>query len=535
MSDRFVKLDGRAVAVALALLAAAMFALMLPTLAHAEGEEAPSVLNQSPTGVAKTSAILNGLVNPNGAEVTECEFEYGTSPTALEQTAPCYPSPEAGENFVEVSAPVSGLHESTKYYYRVVAVSAFGEGIGAPLKTFTTLPTKPGITTGDQTGVTRSGATLHGAVNPNDANVTRCEFLVSTTPSFETASHAACSVLPGAGEKFVQVDAPVSGLTEHTTYYYRLIAENSFGEGLGSVLDFKTPPRKPDVSTEGPSGLTRTSVTLNGVVNPRGSEVISCEFEYGPSIAFGSKVPCSSLPMGTGESGIAVSAELSGLPESATYYYRVVATNGFGTAFGNHSRFTTYPSAPKVLTQGATHQTADSAQLNATVNPAADNVTSCEFEWGTSVAYGKRAPCSSPPGAGESPVAVSAPLAGLAGNTTYDFRIVATNALGTSFGGNIRFTTEVGGQKPTVTKLSPNKGSTAGGTTVKIKGSGFTEGATVLFGSVSAKSVTVKNGTELVVVSPAESAGKVAVTVTTSAGTSEPTAAAEFLFKEPRM
>jgi DNA-binding beta-propeller fold protein YncE len=61
-------------------------------------------------------------------------------------------------------------------------------------------------------------------------------------------------------------------------------------------------------------------------------------------------------------------------------------------------------------------------------------VTKCEFEYGTTASYGSVAPCSSLPGSGESAVAVSASVTGLAANTTYHFRVSATNAGGTSKG-----------------------------------------------------------------------------------------------------
>ncbi len=546
MSDRFVGLDttrvtlhgtavggsprGRALAVAVVLLAAALFALTLPGLAHAEVGEAPEVINQNPTGVGRTTAILEALVNPNGAEITECEFEYGTSPSELNQTAPCIPFPEAGENLVPVSAPVKGLAESTKYYYRVVAVSEFGEGIATPVKPFTTLPTTPHVVTDTPEEVTRTSANLQGTVDPNDANVEECEFEYATTPNFESPTFVGCAVLPGSGEKQVKVHALAGSLGQHTRYYVRLIAKNSFGQSFGATLEFKTPPTKPTVTSEKPAVIGKQSATFRGVVNPQGAEVTTCEFEYGTSPALGSKASCASLP-GNGENGVRVSAEVGGLAESTIYYYRAVATNEDGTKFGNTVKFSTYPSPPKVTPLAASHITSDSAQLNANVNPDASNVTSCEFEWGTSLQYGKRTSCSSLPGEGEMPVAVSAALAHLAGSTTYDFRIVAKNAHGTSFGSNERFTTPVAGQRPTITKLSPTHGWTTGGQTVKIKGTGFTEETTVLFGSTPAASVVVKNAEQLVVVTPPEEAGTVEVSVSTEAGTSEATEADHFTYK----
>ena len=68
-------------------------------------------------------------------------------------------------------------------------------------------------------------------------------------------------------------------------------------------------------------------------------------------------------------------------------------------------------------------------------------MSECKFEYGTTTAYGSSVPCSPAPGSGDSPVAVSASVTGLAANTTYHFRIVATNAGGTSKGADETFKT----------------------------------------------------------------------------------------------
>ena len=73
---------------------------------------------------------------------------------------------------------------------------------------------------------------------------------------------------------------------------------------------------------------------------------------------------------------------------------------------------------------------------------------------------------------------------------------------------------------PTITSISPTSGPAAGGTSVTITGKNFTSSATVKFGSTAATSVTHTSSTSLTAVSPAESAGTVQVTVTTSSGTS---------------
>jgi hypothetical protein len=65
---------------------------------------------------------------------------------------------------------------------------------------------------------------------------------------------------------------------------------------------------------------------------------------------------------------------------------------------------------------------------------------------------------------------------------------------------------------PTVTAVSPKEGTTAGGTTVKLTGTGFVKGAKVKIGS-EATSVTVVSATEITAKTVAHAAGKVPVEV----------------------
>jgi IPT/TIG domain/Chitobiase/beta-hexosaminidase C-terminal domain/Fibronectin type III domain len=67
---------------------------------------------------------------------------------------------------------------------------------------------------------------------------------------------------------------------------------------------------------------------------------------------------------------------------------------------------------------------------------------------------------------------------------------------------------------PTVTSVSPNSGTTAGGTAVTIGGTNFATGATVTLGTAAATNVVVVNSTTITATTPAGSAGAVSVTVT---------------------
>jgi hypothetical protein len=80
-----------------------------------------------------------------------------------------------------------------------------------------------------------------------------------------------------------------------------------------------------------------------------------------------------------------------------------------------------------------------------------------------------------------------------------------------------------------VTDVSPASGSEAGGTTVTITGSGFTDAAAVDFGGTSATSMTVISDTQITATSPAGT-GTVHVTVITPGGRSATSTADEFSY-----
>jgi uncharacterized repeat protein (TIGR01451 family) len=85
---------------------------------------------------------------------------------------------------------------------------------------------------------------------------------------------------------------------------------------------------------------------------------------------------------------------------------------------------------PDAVTEAASAVAQTTATLNATVNPDGKRVAACEFEYGTSRSFGSFASCSPSPGSGSSAEALSAELAGLKPDTSYYFRVFATNVGG---------------------------------------------------------------------------------------------------------
>ncbi len=79
---------------------------------------------------------------------------------------------------------------------------------------------------------------------------------------------------------------------------------------------------------------------------------------------------------------------------------------------------------------------------------------------------------------------------------------------------------------PTVTSVSPTSGTMAGGTSVTITGTNLTNATTVNFGSV-AGTILSDSGTQIVALTPTESAGTVDITVTTVGWDTSATSAAD--------
>ena len=95
------------------------------------------------SAVTDSSATLNGMVNPNGATVSSCEVEYGTSPTLTGAAKASCGSPGSGSSPVPVSATIAGLSPITTYYFRVEATNAGGTTKASNIEALTTLANPP--------------------------------------------------------------------------------------------------------------------------------------------------------------------------------------------------------------------------------------------------------------------------------------------------------------------------------------------------------------------------------------------------------
>ena len=193
------------------------------------------MLTGEPSGVTQSSVSLNATVNPNGAALSECELEYGTT-AAYGATAPCTPAPGSGQAPVAVSAALTGLTANSTYHYRIAATNRQGTSHGSD-QTVTLLPNPPTVVSQAASAITQSSATLNATVNPNGGAVTSCEFEFNSSEAY-----VPCATLPGSQQGPQTVSASVYGLPAGATFRYRVLAGNASGTSYGAIQEFATLP-----------------------------------------------------------------------------------------------------------------------------------------------------------------------------------------------------------------------------------------------------------------------------------------------------
>ncbi len=102
----------------------------------------------------------------------------------------------------------------------------------------TGVTTTPAVTTGAATAIVSNSATLGGQAIPNGAD-TQIWFLYGTSSTLSGATQTASQDI-GAGYVGANFSAGAASLSPNTTYYFRAVAQNSFGTTMGSIQTFTT-------------------------------------------------------------------------------------------------------------------------------------------------------------------------------------------------------------------------------------------------------------------------------------------------------
>jgi hypothetical protein len=468
-------------------VAGALALLLIPSSALAA---TPALTTNPAEEVGITTVKLSGTVNSEGStgapNNTTWRIQYAPAGTEAwanaNETGIVEPaSEEASPVAVEASFGFAGeLQPGHEYEFRLQAEGPGGEPERAetptPYPTFTTkAATAPVLTVGapEASYVT---AHLSGTVDPQGGNINpiggplaiawQLQFALASEPgNWQLAKAAVIEGTEAESNTAIEVqgvagDGTFSGpLQPATAYTTRLLVTYAGSETVIAAEEpaFETlPVAPPAVSIEPIATFTATTAHLTGSVNPEGADPAfnsACRFDYvtqagwvegGESFAFASSVPCEPETV-QGAGAQAVTADLSGLTPHTTYHVRLVASNAGGTSEAIvPETFTTEVQIPLIEGTSAANVTSTSADLGALINTGG-GATTYHFEYGTTSAYGQSSPESVSIGSDNSSHPAGLHLAGLEPETTYHYRVVATNSaspIGGSAGPDRSFTTQ---------------------------------------------------------------------------------------------
>ena len=263
-----------------------------------------------------------------------------------------------------------------------------------------------------KTGMTTASVTFEAPTNHGDSEIT--SFRVTSTPTSGTFT------LTGA----VGGTVSITGLVANTSYVFRVTAINSAGasnysEASNSITtDPPTISGAPIIGTAAALSTTSASVSFTAPESNGGSTIISYTAVSTPGGMTGTITGASSG-----------SIIINGLTASTSYTFKVYATNSVGnstqSAASNSivtASATTQPGAPNIGTATKTGATTASIAFTAPASNGGSSIVSY-----TAISYpGGRT--GTFVGSGSGTISIT----GLIPNTSYTFRVTATNSIGTS-------------------------------------------------------------------------------------------------------
>ncbi len=334
----------------------------------------------------------------------------------------------------------------------------------------------PTLTTSTVSSISATSATAGGTITGDGGAAVSARGVVWGTA---TAPTIALATKTSDGTGTGSFTSSISGLAATTTYFVRSYATNSEGTSYGNELSFTTSTNLSTVATNEVTTITATTATGGGNVSADGGSAITARgivwsTSSSPTIALSTK---STGGSGTGN----FSSSMSGLSVATKYFVRAYATNSIATSYGNEVSFTTLANLPALTTTDVTNITSSSGVSGGIISSdGGATVTTRGIVWGVNSTPTITLSSKTSDGTGTGNFTSS--LSGLSGSTKYYLRAYATNAVGTSYGNEINFTTNSQQSHESNKKLIPVGGNAFAdnGATIAVEGlTNWTNAATI--------------------------------------------------------
>ncbi len=376
-----------------------------------------------------TQVVLTwlGPLSDGGDAITDYVVEYKTSVATSWSTFSDGTSTATG-------ATVTSLSNGTAYDFRVSAVNGVGTGTvssteSATPRTTPGAPTSLGTTAGDsQVALAWTAPVSNGGSAITDYVI---EYKLHADSSWTTFSDGTST----------STSATVTGLTNGSSYDFRVYAVNGAGTSTASSPATDTPLAVPSA----PTGLSATAgngqvgLSWGAPVSDGGDAITDYIVEYKLSTD-------SSWTTFSDGTSTSTSTTVTGLSNGSSYNFRVSAVNGVGTGSASSTATatpSTTPGTPSGLAATAGDEqvtlswTAASSGGSAITDYLIEYKLSADSVW-TTFADGTSA-------------AVSAVVTGLTNDSSYDFRVTAVNINGSGSASSTATATPVDAPAPAPT------------------------------------------------------------------------------------
>lgn len=185
---------------------------------------------------------------------------------------------------------------------------------------------------------------------------------------------------------------------------------------------------RPIVTVASAPVITASDATVSARVTANGWNATT-RFQFGTSTAYGQSINSQTVGWSSTQN---VTAKLTGLTPGVTYHYRAVANNIFGTTYGPSQSFV-FGQKPTVTLGSRPRATGDASITDWILAGKVNGnglATTARIEFGATSSYGSTGATFtvSPSGSEILAIAESSPGA------TIHYRVVATNAAGTTYG-----------------------------------------------------------------------------------------------------
>ncbi|PYS12164.1 MAG: hypothetical protein DMG15_15320 [Acidobacteria bacterium] len=356
---------------------------------------APVISGVTVTSLSATSATIQWTTNT----ASDSQVEYGLT-TSYGSATTLDPA------FVTLhSVAITGLTESTTYHYRVKSKDPSTNLSISGDFTVTTPDITPPVISGVVVA-TIGGTSATIQWTTNEASDSQVEYGLTTSYGSTTTLNPAL---------VTSHSAALSGLTDSTTYHYRVKSKDASGNlSVSSDSTFTTLDATPPiVSGVTVASIGGTSASIQWTTN----ESSDSQVEYGLTASYGSATPLNATLVTSHQ------VSLGGLSGSTTYHYRVKSKDAAGNlAASGDSTFTTLDITPPVISGvTVTSITATSATVTWTTNEVSDS----QADYGTSTAYTSSTPLNA-----NLVTSHTALLTGLSANTLYHYRVDSRDAAG---------------------------------------------------------------------------------------------------------